>query len=69
MGSIAQKLTPRSQEWTTKMPGPLSGWTDSRAFPPLAKQSFSERWAKENGRSVNQETGKPVDPLTKRPHD
>ena len=44
MGSIAQKFTPRSQGWTTKMPGPLSGWTDSRALPPLAKQSFSERW-------------------------
>ncbi len=48
MGSIAQKLTPRSQGWTTKMPGPLSGWTDTRAFPPLAKESFSERWARKN---------------------
>lgn len=48
LGSIAQKLTPRSQGWTTKMPGPLSGWTDTRAMPPLAKQSFSERWANKN---------------------
>ena len=50
LGGLAQKLTPRAQGWTTKMPGPLAGWTDSRAFPPLAKQSFSERWEKERGR-------------------
>ncbi len=59
MGSIAQKLTPRSQGWTTKMPGPFAGWTDSRALPPLAKQSFSERWAKKGGKPVDRETGKP----------
>ena len=66
MGSLAQKLTPRSQGWTTKMPPPLSGWTDSRAFPPLAKQSFSERWENENGRPGNRETSRPGNQETSR---
>ena len=26
------------------MPPPLSGWTDSRNFPPFAKKSFRDRW-------------------------
>jgi L-lactate dehydrogenase complex protein LldF len=26
------------------MPGPLSGWTDSRNFPPFARRSFRELW-------------------------
>lgn len=30
------------------MPPPLSGWTDSRNFPPFAKKSFRERWKERN---------------------
>ncbi len=47
MAAKAQRLAPRSEEgWITQMPPPLSAWTDSRAFPPLADESFSERWKK-----------------------
>ena len=43
----AQRLAPRTPEgWIEKLPPPLSAWTDSRAFPPLAKESFCERWRK-----------------------
>jgi L-lactate dehydrogenase complex protein LldF len=43
-----QRLAPRtSQGWIQKLPSPLSAWTDTRAFPPLAKESFSERWQKQ----------------------
>jgi L-lactate dehydrogenase complex protein LldF len=27
-----------------QMPPPLSGWTQSRHFPPFAKQSFRAQW-------------------------
>ena len=44
--SLAQRLAPRSAAWIRRLPGPLSAWTETRAFPPLAKTSFSERWEK-----------------------
>jgi len=47
MAAKAQRLAPRTAEgWLKKLPPPFSAWTDSRAFPPLADQSFSERWKK-----------------------
>ena len=47
MAAQAQKLTPRTDAgWIKKLPAPLSAWTDSRAFPPVAPESFSERWQK-----------------------
>ncbi len=47
LAANALRLAPKTPEgWIKKMPGPLSGWTDSRAFPPLAKENFSERWQK-----------------------
>ncbi|MCO6449438.1 MAG: iron-sulfur cluster-binding protein [Caldilineales bacterium] len=47
---IGQRLMPKTQEhWNKSLPGPLAGWTDTRAFPPLAGESFSERWQKQNG--------------------
>ncbi len=33
--------------WISKLPGPLSGWTDERDFPAFAKKSFSRRWREE----------------------
>lgn len=49
-GSLAQRLLPATARgWTKSMPGPLSAWTDTRAFPPLAGRSFSERWQKRSG--------------------
>lgn len=32
------------------MPPPLAGWTQSRNFPPFAKQSFRELWRQRRGR-------------------
>ena len=47
MAAKAQRLAPRTAEgWSKELPPPLSAWTDSRAFPPLAEESFSERWRK-----------------------
>jgi L-lactate dehydrogenase complex protein LldF len=35
--------------WIRRLPGPLSGWTDTRDFPVPARQSFVARWNKERG--------------------
>ena len=35
-----------SKGWIRRMPGPLSGWTQSRDFPAMASESFQERWKK-----------------------
>lgn len=44
---LGQRLAPRTASgWTKKLPGPLAGWTQARAFPPLAAESFSQRWQK-----------------------
>ncbi len=52
IASLGQHLMPRTKQgWTRHVPGPLAGWTDSRAFPPLAGRSFSERWEKKTARS------------------
>jgi L-lactate dehydrogenase complex protein LldF len=32
------------------MPPPLSGWTQSRDFPPFAKRSFRELWRERSAR-------------------
>lgn len=32
--------------WISKLPGPLAGWTASRDFPPMASESFQDRWKK-----------------------
>ncbi len=42
-----QRLAPRAAfGWTRRLPGPLAAWTETRAFPPLAAESFSRRWEK-----------------------
>lgn len=42
-GRLAQK--PLAKEGSMKpLPGPLSGWTDTRELPPLAEKSFRELW-------------------------
>ena len=38
--------------WLTRLPGPLSGWTDHRHFPALAVESFSQRWQAERGKKA-----------------
>lgn len=35
--------------WIGKLPGPLSGWTQSRDFPKFANRSFRQRWLDERG--------------------
>ncbi len=45
LASIAQRLAPHAgYGWTRRLPGPLAGWTKTRAFPPVVSQSFSARW-------------------------
>lgn len=46
LARAGQKLLPRSKGWIRRLPGPLSGWTRGRDFPPLAEESFAQRWAR-----------------------
>jgi L-lactate dehydrogenase complex protein LldF len=43
LGGQATRMLGRDG-WVTKLPGPLSAWTDQRDFPALARKSFSQRW-------------------------
>jgi len=62
----AQRLAPRTADgWITKLPAPLSAWTDSRAFPPLADESFMERWRKRKKQTPPHKTS----PSDKENHD
>ncbi len=49
LGRIGQRLLPKPAGWIRRLPGPLAGWTHGRDFPPLAKESFGERWARTKG--------------------
>ncbi|HEY86159.1 MAG TPA: iron-sulfur cluster-binding protein [Chloroflexi bacterium] len=42
-GSAATRLL-ASNGWIQKLPAPLSGWTDHRAFPAMAEKSFHQLW-------------------------
>ncbi len=47
LASVAQRLAPKAGPgWTRWLPGPLGGWTQTRAFPPVVSESFSARWEK-----------------------
>lgn len=53
LGRLAGKLLPRKGDMIRKAPGPFAGWTRGRDLPPLAGESFAERWKrkkKEKGR-------------------
>jgi L-lactate dehydrogenase complex protein LldF len=49
LGRLAQRLASRPSGWIRRLPGPLSGWTRGRDFPPLARESFTERWSRTRG--------------------
>lgn len=42
-----------------RLPPPLSGWTESRDFPPFAARSFRERWADRQARNGQREDEMP----------
>ncbi|MCS7039513.1 MAG: LutB/LldF family L-lactate oxidation iron-sulfur protein, partial [Anaerolineae bacterium] len=47
LAAWGQRLLPGKRNgWNLRLPGPLAGWTASRGFPPLARESFSRRWAR-----------------------
>lgn len=46
LARFGQRLLPRRNGWIRRLPGPLSGWTRGRDFPPLAQESFADRWAR-----------------------
>lgn len=43
--AIASRLV-ATRGWIRRLPGPLAGWTKSRDFPPMAAESFQDRWKK-----------------------
>lgn len=46
LARFGQVLLPRTNGWITRLPGVLGGWTRGRDFPPLARESFAQRWAR-----------------------
>ncbi len=49
IGRLGQKLLTRPSGWIRRLPGPLSGWTRGRDFPPLAQESFKQQWQRTRG--------------------
>ena len=45
LSAMASRLIAKNG-WVTKLPGPLAGWTASRDLPPMAAESFQDRWKK-----------------------
>ena len=43
---IGQKFLPDKNGMIQKLPAPMSGWTQSRDVPPVAGESFIQRWKK-----------------------
>ena len=43
LGSVSTRFM-STDGWMTRLPGPLAGWTRSRDFPAMAKESFTTRW-------------------------
>jgi L-lactate dehydrogenase complex protein LldF len=43
VSAIATSLV-ADRGWIRRLPGPLAGWTSSRDFRPMAKESFEDRW-------------------------
>lgn len=46
-GKLARAVT--GNKPPQKLPGPMSGWSKYRSFPPFAKQSFRAQWRKRRG--------------------
>ncbi len=44
IGRQVQRLLPRADGMIRRLPSPFAGWTSSRDMPPLADQSFAERF-------------------------
>ena len=48
LAAAATRLTARDG-WIQKLPGPLAGWTQSRDFPAMPRESFQQRWSRRHG--------------------
>jgi L-lactate dehydrogenase complex protein LldF len=43
--AATSRLAPKRDRWLRWLPPPLSGWTETRDFPPVASRPFRDRWA------------------------
>jgi L-lactate dehydrogenase complex protein LldF len=46
LAAVGQKFLPTENGMIQKLPAPMRGWTQSRDVPPVAGESFIQRWKK-----------------------
>jgi L-lactate dehydrogenase complex protein LldF len=51
LGRLALRLRGRGRS-IESLPGPLGGWTRYRTFPPMARETFTERWKRRQRRTA-----------------
>jgi L-lactate dehydrogenase complex protein LldF len=53
MASLATRMLAGKSGKIRSLPPPFNAWTDSRDFPPFAREPFRERWNRRSGRHAN----------------
>jgi L-lactate dehydrogenase complex protein LldF len=49
LGRLGQRMLGVEDGMISRLPGPLSGWTDTRDFPALPAESFRTWWKNRAG--------------------